>query len=207
MKLASYTIAITTFIVRVLAQTADFDRIITPANLQSVPAGESFKISWETPAKYSDEKISISLIGGPTQGTQQPIKTIATAGIDNDEEFYNWAVDSDLGGEQVYGLVFRSESNSTVFQYSFPFKIARKTTEMGTSARSYIRNRRSTCFHTTVDGAAQTQPPTRPITVLTPATGKPSILATPVPHITSEATSIGYSVLLFSGLIIALLNV
>lgn len=78
MKLASYTIAITTFIVRVLAQTADFDRIITPANLQSVPAGESFKISWETPAKYSDEKISISLIGGPTQGTQQPIKTIAS---------------------------------------------------------------------------------------------------------------------------------
>lgn len=155
-------------------------------------------------------------------------------------------MDSDLGGEQVYGLVFRSESNSTVFQYSFPFKIARKTTEMGTSAVQHeapctarncsspiatptrdhtsatvvapvVRtsificnngtNHGSPAVHTTVDGAAQTQPPTRPITVLTPATGKPSILATPVPHITSEATSIGYSVLLFSGLIIALLNV
>lgn len=46
------------------------------------------------------------------------------AGVSNDAEAFNWAVDAALGDKNVYGLVIKLESNPSVFQYSNPFKIA-----------------------------------------------------------------------------------
>lgn len=48
---------------------------------------------------------------------------LKTAGVSNDDEVYNWAVDASLGDANVYGLVFKLESNPEIFQYSNPFKI------------------------------------------------------------------------------------
>jgi hypothetical protein len=122
--------ALMAFAAKALAQVADFDPVLTPTNWEKVSAGKTLEITWQAKPKYSGEKISISLIGGATQNTQVPIKTIAT-GIDNDAASYSWAIDSTLGTENVYGLVLKLESNPEVFQYSFPFKIegAKKSEE------------------------------------------------------------------------------
>ncbi|KAF4453822.1 ser-thr- gpi-anchored family protein, partial [Fusarium austroafricanum] len=114
--------ALMAFAAQALAQVADFDPVLTPTNWEKVSAGKTLDITWQAKPKYSGQKISISLIGGSTQNTQVPIKTIAT-GIDNDAAKYSWAIDSSLGTENVYGLVLKLESNPQVFQYSFPFKI------------------------------------------------------------------------------------
>ncbi|KAJ4174073.1 hypothetical protein NW754_013064 [Fusarium falciforme] len=111
------------FAAKAFAQTADFDPIFKPEAWQSVAAGQSFQITWDAPAKYAGQLVTISLIGGDSQNTQVPIKDIAT-GVSNDAEAYNWAVDASLGDKNVYGLVIKLESNPEVFQYSNPFKIA-----------------------------------------------------------------------------------
>lgn len=118
------------------AQTADFNPVYTPESGAVVEAGSTFQITWEAPAKYAEGTISISLIGGATQGTQVPLQQIA-AGIPNSAESYSWAVDATLGNDAVYGLVVRYESNTEIFQYSNPFSIKPVTeepTEPSTSA-------------------------------------------------------------------------
>ncbi|RGP65281.1 ser-thr- gpi-anchored family, partial [Fusarium longipes] len=114
--------ALMAFAAQALAQVADFDPVLTPTNWEQVQTGETLEITWQAKPKYSGEKISISLIGGATQNTQVPIKTIAT-GVDNDAASYSWKIDSSVGTNNVYGLVLKLESNPEVFQYSFPFKI------------------------------------------------------------------------------------
>ncbi|KAJ0132161.1 Uncharacterized protein HZ326_24764, partial [Fusarium oxysporum f. sp. albedinis] len=70
--------ALMAFAAKALAQVADFDPVLTPTNWEEVSAGKTLEITWQAKPKYSGEKISISLIGGATQNTQVPIKTIAT---------------------------------------------------------------------------------------------------------------------------------
>ncbi|KAF4980580.1 hypothetical protein FDECE_17852, partial [Fusarium decemcellulare] len=123
MKFTISAAALMAFVAQAFAQTADFDPIYKPTAWQSVPAGQAFEITWQAPAKYAGEKITISLIGGATQNTQEPIKDIAS-GVSNDAEAYTWSVDSSLGDKNVYGLVIKLESNPEIFQYSNPFKIA-----------------------------------------------------------------------------------
>ncbi|KAF5665203.1 cell wall beta-glucan synthesis, partial [Fusarium circinatum] len=129
--------ALMAFAAKALAQVADFDPVLTPTNWEEVSAGKTLEITWQAKPKYSGEKISISLIGGATQNTQVPIKTIAT-GIDNDAASYSWAIDSTLGDKNVYGLVLKLESNPEVFQYSFPFKIegAKKSEDKPSSTKN-----------------------------------------------------------------------
>lgn len=114
--------AVLAFVASAFAQTADFDAVNTPAAWEVLPAGSTFKISWQAPAKYDGETISISLIGGATQGTQVPLIDIA-AGVANEAGAYEWAIPASLGDAAVYGLVLKLESNPAVFQYSNPFKI------------------------------------------------------------------------------------
>lgn len=46
-------------------------------------------------------------------------------GLDNSAGSYAWAVDASLGAEATYGLKITYDSNPEVFQYSFPFHIAK----------------------------------------------------------------------------------
>ena len=61
----------------VLAQTADFNPIYTPAKDEVVVAGQTFNITWRTPTR-ANELVTIRLIGGPEQNLQQPIRIIAS---------------------------------------------------------------------------------------------------------------------------------
>lgn len=122
MKFLSSCAAVLAFAASAFAQTADFDPIWTPTNGQEVVAGTTLSITWQAPPKYAGEKISIHLIGGATQGTQEPIMDIA-AGVDNSVQKLDWNVPITLGTHNVYGLVFKLESNPAIFQYSNPFNI------------------------------------------------------------------------------------
>ncbi|KAG6007400.1 hypothetical protein E4U43_000322 [Claviceps pusilla] len=114
--------AILAFAASTLAQTPDFDSIYSPKKNEIVAAGSALNLTWDAPAKYDSGTISIELIGGATQNTQQPIAHIAS-GVQNSAKTYIWNVDASLGAENVYGLVFKLESDPSIFQYSNPFHI------------------------------------------------------------------------------------
>ncbi|RFU71889.1 hypothetical protein TARUN_10374 [Trichoderma arundinaceum] len=115
------------------AQTADFDPITVPGSNQVIAAGAPFTVEWDAPAKYAAGTITIELIGGATQATQQVLGTIAT-GVQNSAKKYVWTVDSSLGADAFYGLIFRLESNPSVFQYSNPFHIKAGSVHASSSA-------------------------------------------------------------------------
>lgn len=69
--------AVLAFAASAFAQTPDFDPVYTPKKDETVTAGSSFTLTWDAPPKYADGTISIELIGGATQNTQQPIAKIA----------------------------------------------------------------------------------------------------------------------------------
>ncbi|KAG5981778.1 hypothetical protein E4U55_002580 [Claviceps digitariae] len=114
--------AVLAFAASTLAQTPDFDPIYTPKKNEVVAAGSALTVTWDAPAKYASGTISIELIGGATQNTQQHIANIAS-GVQNGAKTYTWNIDASLGAENVYGLVFKLESDPKIFQYSNPFHI------------------------------------------------------------------------------------
>ncbi|CAH0049713.1 unnamed protein product [Clonostachys solani] len=122
MRFFSAAAAVLAFAASAFAQTADFDPIYAPLEGTVVPAGQPFKITWSAPAKYQSGTISISLIGGADANTLVPIGTIAT-GVQNSALSYTWNVDAALGDKAAYGLVFRWEADTSIFQYSQRFAI------------------------------------------------------------------------------------
>jgi len=127
--------AVLAFAASAIAQTADFNPVYSPKDGEVVPAGSTFEVTWSAPAKYKDGTVSISLIGGADQSTLVPISDVAS-GIANSAETYKWTVDPALGGEQLYGLVFKLESNPEIFQYSQPFKIKKSGSGNGDAAKT-----------------------------------------------------------------------
>ncbi|KAL6811122.1 hypothetical protein GGI42DRAFT_315896 [Trichoderma sp. SZMC 28013] len=120
-----FTLTVPAFLALVsaaFAQTADFDPITVPTSNEEITSGAPFTVEWTVPAKYAADTITIELIGGPTQATQQVLGTIAT-GVQNSAKTFVWNVDATLGSQAFYGLIFRSESNPNIFQYSNPFHI------------------------------------------------------------------------------------
>ncbi|KAF4989616.1 hypothetical protein FDECE_14652 [Fusarium decemcellulare] len=136
MNLTTIAFCLFFLVARGIAQTPGFDAVLTPTAWQQLSAGQTFTITWSAPVKYSSQRVTISLIGGASQGSQVPIQDIAT-GVSNDAEAYAWTVDTTLGTANVYGLVFKLESDPSIFQYSNPFKIERSSGENPTSAASH----------------------------------------------------------------------
>jgi len=102
--------------------TADFDAINKPDKDEKIPAGSTYEIKWDAPAKYASANIKISLIGGADPAHLSDVGTVAT-GVKNSAKSYSWTVDSSLGDKATYGLVFSLESDPNIFQYSKPFHI------------------------------------------------------------------------------------
>ncbi|KAL7909434.1 hypothetical protein GGI35DRAFT_381970 [Trichoderma velutinum] len=131
-----FTLTVPAFLALVstaFAQTADFDPITVPTSNEQITAGAPFTVEWDVPAKYAGETVTIELIGGPTQATQQPLGTIAT-GVKNSAKSFVWNVDASLGTQAFYGLIIRTESNPNVFQYSNPFHIKAGSVKASSSA-------------------------------------------------------------------------
>lgn len=122
MRFFSAAAAVLAFAASAFAQTADFDPVYSPAEGTVVQAGQPFKVTWSAPAKYQSGTISISLIGGADANTLVPIGTLAT-GIQNSALSWTWNVDASLGDKAAYGLVFKWEADTSIYQYSQRFSI------------------------------------------------------------------------------------
>ncbi|KEY72524.1 hypothetical protein S7711_05597 [Stachybotrys chartarum IBT 7711] len=166
----------------VFAQTPDFNPVYTPEEGTVVPAGSTFEITWDAPEQYADGTISISLIGGATQGTQVPLQDIAS-GIPNSQESYSWTVDRALGAEAVYGLVLRLESDPSIFQFSMPFQIEGNTESVSVD---------SSGLPTTVTESYGTKTVTLSSAVVS-STETPAVTTTSTPAVTSSTTPLASS--------------
>jgi hypothetical protein len=123
MRVFSAAAAVLAFAASALAQTADFDPIYSPAEGTVVQAGQPFKVTWSAPAKYQSGTVSISLIGGADANTLVPIGDALATGVQNSALSWTWNVDSKLGDKAAYGLVFRWEADTSIYQYSQRFSI------------------------------------------------------------------------------------
>lgn len=69
--------AVLAYVASAVAQTTGFDSVYSPASWESIPAGKTFTVEWQVPDAYKGKTVSLSLIGGETQGTQVPLLDIA----------------------------------------------------------------------------------------------------------------------------------
>ncbi|EGR50971.1 uncharacterized protein TRIREDRAFT_120821 [Trichoderma reesei QM6a] len=173
MKFTLSASAFLALVASALAQTADFDSITNPTPNEILTAGQALTIEWDAPAKYAAGTVSIELIGGPTQATQQVLATIAT-GVKNSAKTFTWNVDSAVAGQNFYGFIFRLESDPSVFQYSNPFHI--KAAEVHSSSSSSTP---AAPAHTSSSGSYGNLPPadtttTAPV-VTTPVYSPPAV--------------------------------
>ncbi|KAG6089724.1 hypothetical protein E4U30_005462 [Claviceps sp. LM220 group G6] len=194
--------AVLAFAASALAQTPDFDPIYTPKKDEVVAAGSPLVITWDAPAKYASGTVSISLIGGPTQNSQQPIAEIAS-GVQNSAKTYTWNVDASLGKDNVYGLVFKLESDKQIFQYSNPFHIkaggkasgsdgVTLTKSVGT--KTVLLSSTPATVSTTTAPAAHTTTPSNSETTPTSFVTKTEDFTTTVPCTTNSANGTGAGV-------------
>lgn len=65
------------YVASTIAQTTGFDSVYAPDAWETILAGKTFKVEWQVPAAYEGKFVSLSLIGGDTQGTQIPLFDIA----------------------------------------------------------------------------------------------------------------------------------
>ncbi|KAL1838595.1 hypothetical protein VTJ49DRAFT_2491 [Mycothermus thermophilus] len=113
--------SIVAFATAALAQTAGFHPIPKPSQGEEVAAGSVYEIVWQPDSTHPGE-ITIGLLGGATPSTLSIVDTIAT-GVDGSAGKFSWAVPSTLGNLETYGIMITLESDNSVFQYGFPFKI------------------------------------------------------------------------------------
>lgn len=69
--------AFVAFVASAVAQTAGFDALSTPAQGESVAAGSTYNVVWAA-SSYTDETVSLTLLGGDTPSTLQILGTFAS---------------------------------------------------------------------------------------------------------------------------------
>ncbi|PFH56671.1 hypothetical protein XA68_16170 [Ophiocordyceps unilateralis] len=135
--------------------TAGFNPILKPKAHERIPAGSRYTLVWDTPAVYAAGSLTIGLIGGDEQASQESLANITDA-VPSSAGRYTWHVASHLGTKRFYGLVLRWGRDPSVFQYSNPFHIIPAPPEPSVSTSSAPT---STLSHTAVAVAMGTSPP------------------------------------------------
>jgi hypothetical protein len=110
--------------------TAGFNAITKPTEGEQVPAGSTYEIVW-SPSAANPGPVTIGLLGGADPGHLSVVATIAKA-VDASKGAYSWSVPSDAT-LATYGIIITLESNTTIFQYGFPFKITGGTAGSSTT--------------------------------------------------------------------------
>lgn len=78
MRFTLSTSAFLALVSTVIAQTPGFDPITVPTSNEVLSSGAPFTVQWTVPAQYASDTITIELIGGATQATQQVLATLAS---------------------------------------------------------------------------------------------------------------------------------
>ncbi|KAJ4422798.1 hypothetical protein N0V82_002577 [Gnomoniopsis sp. IMI 355080] len=150
----SISAAVLTLISSAFAQTANFDAITSPAKGEELVADgtQSYDIVWDPTAKYDGQTVSILLLQGASQDTLDfyPGANVASS-IDSALGTYTWTPDSSIAGYATYGLKLQLDSDTTIFQYSFPFKITAVSVSSSSSVvSSSVSNTASVSTQTAV---------------------------------------------------------
>lgn len=122
MRFSLASLAALAFAVVSAVDDTNFNNAFKPAKGEEIPAGKTYKVEWTLPSDAKKGPISILLVGGADQGSQQVLSTL-TKGYDNSKLFYDWAVDASLKPLAVYGLKFVLDSDANTYQWSNPFQI------------------------------------------------------------------------------------
>ncbi|KAL2155075.1 hypothetical protein VTH82DRAFT_3751 [Thermothelomyces myriococcoides] len=101
--------------------TGGFNAITNPKEGEEVPAGSTYEIVWLHNKAWPGD-VTIALLGGSSPQTLTVVDTIAE-GVDGATGTYSWDVPSSLGDLDTYGIMITLESDPSIFQYGFPFKI------------------------------------------------------------------------------------
>lgn len=101
--------------------TPGFDPITSPFQDENVPAGKPFEIVWQ-PSKNYAGTVTIQLLQGATPSTLSAGDVIK-GGIDSTVGKYTWDVPTSLKYFATYGFTITQDTNTTCFQYSFPFHV------------------------------------------------------------------------------------
>ncbi|PMD25024.1 hypothetical protein NA56DRAFT_467149 [Hyaloscypha hepaticicola] len=122
MRSSFISAAILAFASAVIADpTAGFDPITAPFQDQNIPAGAPFDIVWD-PSKDYTGTVTIQLLQGATPSTLS-MGAVIKAGVQNSLGTYTWDVPTSLQSFATYGFTIIKDTNTTCFQYSFPFHI------------------------------------------------------------------------------------
>jgi len=159
--------------------TPGFDPITSPIQDQNIAAGSSFDIVWDPSANYTGT-VTIQLLQGATPSTLSTGDVIK-AGIDSSAGTYTWAVPTTLQYFATYGFVITADSNSTLFQYSFPFHVTGLSgAAVGSSTSTYT-------MHLST-GTAYTSSSTPAANSTTTALNSTSTISKPTSNITLSTT-------------------
>lgn len=101
--------------------TPGFDSITSPFQDENIPAGKPFEIVWQPSNNYAGT-VTIQLLQGATPSTLSAADVIK-AGIDSAVGKYTWDVPTSLKYFATYGFTITADTNTTCFQYSFPFHV------------------------------------------------------------------------------------
>ena len=109
-----------------------------------------------------------------------------TAGVKNSALKYDWAVAPTLGDKALYGLVFTSEQDSTIFQYSNPFHIAAAAGNASTTTVTTAVGTKTVSL--SLAPTTTSEPPASNLSTTTTGPGKTTI-TTQVGATTTRATT------------------
>ncbi|KAK6065798.1 hypothetical protein SCUP515_11024 [Seiridium cupressi] len=130
--------ALLAFAATAFAQTDGFDAMTAPLKDEEVPAGTTYSIKWQPTDAYDGSTVTLSLLGGDTASTLLDLGAFAE-GVDNSAGVYEWPVASSLGSAVTYGIKITLDSNTAIFQYSFPFHITSSgSAEISSSSSSSL---------------------------------------------------------------------
>ncbi|KAJ2963860.1 hypothetical protein NQZ79_g1128 [Umbelopsis isabellina] len=101
----------------VTAQSTAPYYITAPIQGTNFTAGDSAEIDW---SNGSDQKITISLLNGPSAQTQSVLSVIAS-NVNGDDGSYTWNIPSSVGVSSTYSI--RIEYGSGNYSYSAAFSI------------------------------------------------------------------------------------
>lgn len=128
-------LALATSLVQAGDPTPGFLPITKPTQGEEVAAGSTYEIVWEPSTGKYDGTVTIGLLGGDSPSTLDIVDTLAK-GVDPSTGSYSWAVSSSLGKKKTYGIKISLDSDPTIFQYGFPFKIVADSSSSGSSSSS-----------------------------------------------------------------------
>lgn len=152
--------AVCAFAATAYAQTAGFDALSIPTQDQKVAAGSTLDITWEPTAAYNKDTVTITLLQGSTPSTLSAGPIVASS-IASSAGKFSWTIPSDIGSFATYGFQLTLDSDTKIFQYSFPFHITGASSSSATSsATGSITSAASTKTLTLSTGTAYTPIPT-----------------------------------------------